>query len=387
MKKISLILLYLLLLVPNLSNAKEYYKFDKNHTNITWQVSHFGFSSPSGKFVDVDGGFFINKAKLQESWVNINININNISTGITKFDEHLKGVDFFDAKHFPNANFQSTKIENINKNSAKIIGNLTIKNVTKEVALNIKLNKIGINPFTQKKTAGFSGETSFKRSDFGINFAIPGVSDTVKIYIEAEGNLSEMPKDISKIKNYKQKEELSNQEKIAKKMKIKEWNIIDSKSSIEILTNQNKSSINGNFKKFSGKIFFDQLFPTYSFIEFEVDINSIELSFDEAVEAVKNNIWLDSIKFPKALFRSTSIAKISDKKFLLSGVLTIKGISRNISTTFNLQEVNSRELIAEGDFTINRLDFGIGNNKDNQSKSIDQSVVIKFRIAGENLLF
>lgn len=170
-------------------------------------------------------------------------------------------------------------------------------------------------------------------------------------------------------------------------MKIKEWNIIDSKSSIEILTNQNKSSINGNFKKFSGKIFFDQLFPTYSFIEFEVDTNSIELSFEEAVEAVKNNIWLDSIKFPKALFRSTSIAKISDKKFLLSGVLTIKGISRNISTTFNLQEINSRELIAEGDFTINRLDFGIGNNKDNQSKSIDQLVVIKFRIAGENILF
>ena len=47
----------------------------------------------------------------------------------------------------------------------------------------------------------------------------------------------------------------------------------------------------------------------------------------------------------------------------------------------------AEELIAEGDFTINRLDFGIGNNKDNQSKSIDQSVVIKFRIAGENLLF
>ena len=72
------------------------------------------------------------------------------------------------------------------------------------MALNIKLNKIGINSFTQKKTAGFSGETSFKRSDFGINFAIPGISDTVKIYIEAEGNLSETPKDISKIKNYKQ---------------------------------------------------------------------------------------------------------------------------------------------------------------------------------------
>ncbi len=387
MKKINLFLLFLSLLTPSLLSAKEYYRFDKNHTNITWHASHFGFSSPSGKFVDVEGGFLIDKTKLQESWVNINININSISTGITKFDEHLKGIDFFDAKHFPVANFQSIKIENIKKNSAKIIGNLTIKNISKEITLNVKLNKIGINPFTQKKTAGFSAETSFKRSDFGINFAIPGVSDVVKINIEAEGILSEMPKDILKIKNYKPNEEISNQEKVAKKMKIKEWNIIDSKSSIEISTYQNKSSINGNFKKFLGKIFFDQLLPTYSFIEFEVDTNSIELSFNEAIEAVKNNIWLDSTKYPKAFFRSTSVAKISDKKFSLSGILTIKGISKNISTTFNLQEISPRELIAEGDFIINRLDFGIGNNKDNQSKSIDQSVTIRFKIAGENLLF
>jgi len=171
------------------AQAADKYTFDPSHTSVTWQANHFGFSNPSGKFAGIDGTLTLDEQKPENSSLAVTIPTGNLLTGVTKFDEHLKSKDFFNVAAFPKANFVSKRVEIAGKDSAKVIGTLTLLGVSKDLVLNVKLNKIGESPVTKKRTAGFSATTTIKRSDFGINYALPGVADEVAISIEAEANL------------------------------------------------------------------------------------------------------------------------------------------------------------------------------------------------------
>lgn len=180
----------LYLSTPLSANAADKYNFDPNHTAVIWQANHFGFSNPSGRFMGIEGVLTLDEKKPENSSVIATIPTGNIVTGIDKFNEHLKSKDFFNVTEFPNATFVSSKIELSGKEIAKVHGTLTLLGVSKAVILNVKLNKIGDNPIIKKRTAGFSASTTIKRSDFGMNYALPGVSDEVQITIETEANLA-----------------------------------------------------------------------------------------------------------------------------------------------------------------------------------------------------
>jgi polyisoprenoid-binding protein YceI len=109
----------------------------------------------------------------------------NHKIAIPKLDEHLKGKDFFDVAQFPTATFVSDKITKTG-NNAKVQGMLTIHGVSKPVTLNVKLNKVGVNPMSKKKAAGFSATATIKRSDFGVGKYVPDVGDEVTLDIQAE---------------------------------------------------------------------------------------------------------------------------------------------------------------------------------------------------------
>ena len=164
------------------------YKIEPNHTSVTWNANHFGFSNPSGKFTDIDGKIIFDDVNPAKSSVEITIKIASLNTGLPKFDQHLKSKDFFDAEKFTTAKFVSKKIIVNGKDKAKIEGDLTLLGVTKPVTLNAKFNKSGISPVSQKPTIGFSADAVITRSEFGIKYAIPGVSDKVNLLIEVEAN-------------------------------------------------------------------------------------------------------------------------------------------------------------------------------------------------------
>src|SRR4051812_48407510 len=90
--------------------APETYTLDPNHTNVYWHANHFGFSTPSGKFADVQGTLVLDEAAPANSKVNVTIAPGSIVTGIDKFNTHLKSADFFDAEKFPTATFVSDKV-------------------------------------------------------------------------------------------------------------------------------------------------------------------------------------------------------------------------------------------------------------------------------------
>jgi polyisoprenoid-binding protein YceI len=161
------------------------YQLDPTHTAVVWHINHMGFSNPSGKWM-AQGKLDLDEAKLQDSKVNVIINVADIVTGVPKLDEHLRTADFFDVAKFPIATFVSDKVNVTGKDTANVHGMLTLHGVTKPVTLQVKLNKVGVSPVNQKQTAGFTAFTTIKRSDFGISKYLPGLSDEVKLEIEAE---------------------------------------------------------------------------------------------------------------------------------------------------------------------------------------------------------
>jgi polyisoprenoid-binding protein YceI len=169
--------------------AAQTFQLDPNHTSVLWHISHFGFSSPSGKW-QAAGTLMLDKTKPENSTVNVTIKVATVDTGVAALDEHLRSKAFFDVDQFPTATFQSDKVKLSGKDGAKVTGVLTLHGVSKPVTLNVKLNKMGINPITEKEAVGFTAETLLKRSEFGMDTLLPGLGDDVRINIEAEAQLA-----------------------------------------------------------------------------------------------------------------------------------------------------------------------------------------------------
>ncbi|MFA5593417.1 MAG: YceI family protein [Micavibrio sp.] len=184
----SLALAATLTAAPLAAQAADTYTFDPHHTSVIWNAGHFGFSNPFGVFSNIEGTLILDEQAPENSKVDVTIPVAMVATGIDRFDAHLRNKDFFDTDNFPVAKFVSTNIERTGDETAKITGDLTLLDTTKPVVLDAKLNKKGQNPMNKKDTVGFSATTTIKRSEFGLNYGLPNVSDDVQIQIEAEAN-------------------------------------------------------------------------------------------------------------------------------------------------------------------------------------------------------
>lgn len=165
----------------------EQYTFDKAHTQIFFSVNHLGFSNSTGKFLDFDGGFSFDRADPAKSSVEVTINTAGINMDDVKWDEHLKGADFFNVEKFPAMTFKSTAVELTGENTANITGDLTLLGVTKPVVLAVTHNKSDKHAFSGKYVSGFSATATLKRSEFGMGYGLPMVGDDVSVRIEVEG--------------------------------------------------------------------------------------------------------------------------------------------------------------------------------------------------------
>lgn len=164
----------------------ENYTLENPHTQIIFSVNHLGFSNSYGKFLDYDGTIIFNRSEPEKSKVDVVIKTASIDMAHDKWNEHLKNADFFDVEKFPEMTFKSTGIKVTGEKTADITGDLTIKGVTKPVTLTAVFNKADKHPMGDQYAAGFSADTTIKRSDFGITYGLPMVGEDVKIHIEVE---------------------------------------------------------------------------------------------------------------------------------------------------------------------------------------------------------
>tara|TARA_R110002095_G_scaffold178168_1_gene155499 strand:+ start:470 stop:1126 length:657 start_codon:yes stop_codon:yes gene_type:complete len=168
-------------------STAERYTFDKSHTQILFFVDHLGFSKSQGEFLDYDGYFVFDRTHPEKSNVDVTIKTASVDMDSDKWDEHLKSPDFFNAEAFPDMTFKSTAIKITGEKSADITGDLTLLGVTKPVVLKVTYNKSDKHPFSGKYVSGFSATAVVKRSEFGMNYGLPGVGDDVHLRLEVEG--------------------------------------------------------------------------------------------------------------------------------------------------------------------------------------------------------
>lgn len=151
--------------------AAETYNVDTAHTDITFKVRHMGISNVTGKFEKFGGSFTIDPKNVKATTGNLTIDVNSISTGNPKRDSHLKSEEFFDAAHFPEMKFVSKEVRDINEkdSTCTLIGDLTIRGTTKDVALKIKGGGI-INDGWGNERAAFTANGKINRFDYGLKW-------------------------------------------------------------------------------------------------------------------------------------------------------------------------------------------------------------------------
>ncbi|KRB42536.1 YceI family protein [Phenylobacterium sp. Root700] len=160
------------------------YKADGSHTQVAFTVNHMGFTDYRGLIADAKGELTLDPKNPAAASVTIEIPISNLATTSAGLTKHLHAADFFDSAKYPTATFRSTKVV-VDGQTAKITGDLTLRGVTKPVTLDARLTGAGPNPMSKAQTVGFHASAVIKRSDFGMTYIVPVVSDAVDLQIEA----------------------------------------------------------------------------------------------------------------------------------------------------------------------------------------------------------
>jgi polyisoprenoid-binding protein YceI len=182
------IALFVALAFASVSLRATTYTIDPRHTQGVISWSHLGFSNPTGKFSMVRGTLQFDPAAPTRSAVTTTIPIAELNTGVSELNDYLQEATFFDIAHFPIATFTSTKVEKTSSPiQLKVIGDLSLRGVTRTVTIDVTINKIGTDPRSADLAmVGFEATTILKRSEFGLGKFVGLVSDDVKIHITCQ---------------------------------------------------------------------------------------------------------------------------------------------------------------------------------------------------------
>lgn len=174
-------------------SATETYKIDPVHSTIGFKVRHIT-GKVTGRFADVTGLIHIDPDHPENSSVEATIAVKSIDTANEKRDGHLKSPDFFDVEKFADMTFKSKKVRQIDKETADVVGDLTIHGVTNEVTLHVQFLGKGKGMDGSPQT-GWEATTKIDRTKFGLTWSkmVEGISmvgNDVEITLEIESNLA-----------------------------------------------------------------------------------------------------------------------------------------------------------------------------------------------------
>ena len=167
------------------------WNLDTVHSSIGFGVKHMLVSTTKGKFLKYDVAAEVDATDVANSAAVVTIDAASIETGETDRDNHLRSADFFDVANYPTITFKTKRFAKNGGDEYKIYGDLTIRDVTREVVLEGEVNGPIDDPFGNRR-AGISAEGKIDRKDFGLTFNIPMggggvvVGDTVKLTIDLE---------------------------------------------------------------------------------------------------------------------------------------------------------------------------------------------------------
>jgi polyisoprenoid-binding protein YceI len=170
---------------PNREVKAGDYRVEPYHTQVLFQVSHFGLSNFSGVVTGGSGSLKLDPAHPDNSKLEVSVNAATILTPVEKLTGELRGADWLDADKYPTATFVSNRVIQTGAGQATIDGDLTLHGVTRPVTLKATFVGAGVNPITKGYTVGFDGEGAIRRTEFGIKTYAPMIGDTVHLTIHA----------------------------------------------------------------------------------------------------------------------------------------------------------------------------------------------------------
>ncbi|WP_208985377.1 MULTISPECIES: YceI family protein [unclassified Stappia] len=164
------------------------YVIDPSHFSIVFNAMHIGYAPTWGLFLKGEGSFTYDENTRELSDLSVAIETASVFSNDERRDGHLRSDDFLSADAHPRITFRMTDARAETEATGTVIGDLTLRGVTRPVTLNVTLNKIGPYPFGDTHVVGISARTVLRRSDFGMIYAVENglVGDEVDIRIDLE---------------------------------------------------------------------------------------------------------------------------------------------------------------------------------------------------------
>jgi polyisoprenoid-binding protein YceI len=144
------------------------WNIDPSHSTVGFSIRHMVFSKVRGRFLKLTGAIQLDD-DLAKSWVEVTIDAASIDTGTAQRDNHLRSADFFDVERFPELRFRSNRVEDLGEGRLRVVGELTIRDHTREVALDVEPAGRGMDPWGNERI-GYVATASIDRKDFGLKW-------------------------------------------------------------------------------------------------------------------------------------------------------------------------------------------------------------------------
>ena len=164
---------------------------DSAHSEVNFTVRHMMISNVRGRFEKFTGTVDFDEANPANTKVDVQIEAASISTREPQRDGHLRSPDFLDADKYPYLTFKSKRVDVIDPRHAKLVGDLTIRDITRQVTLDVEYSGMSMSPWGTTN-AGFTASTKISRKDWNLNWNVALetggwlVGDEIKIDLELE---------------------------------------------------------------------------------------------------------------------------------------------------------------------------------------------------------
>ncbi len=149
--------------------ATTQWNIDLAHSGVTFSIRHMVVSRVRGRFAKFDGVVTLDDDDLTRSSVEATVDASSIDTGTEQRDAHLKSADFFDVEKYPTLSFRSTRVEKLADDRVRVVGELTIRDVTREIAFDVESGGRAKDPWGNERV-GFVATATLDRKDFGLKW-------------------------------------------------------------------------------------------------------------------------------------------------------------------------------------------------------------------------
>jgi len=169
---------------------------DPDHSVAAFSIRHMMIANVRGQFNNITGTVYFDPSNIMTSAVDLRIDASSVFTGIQKRDDHLKSADFLDTDKYPDIIFKSIRIGSANRNQTKVLGDLTIHGITRQIAVDVEYTGPVQDPLGDGTSIGFTASAVINREDFRIMWNQPMANNgvmvgrEVQLFVDLEADLA-----------------------------------------------------------------------------------------------------------------------------------------------------------------------------------------------------